>query len=67
MLCKMLPFELLYLLDFFVKPLTKITDTCCNGRVVEFKKNEWKKKNTKDGGGTYYLLKNGNLFVTLTT
>ena len=27
-----------------------------------FKKNEWKKKNTKDGGGTYYLLKNGNLF-----
>ena len=32
---KMLPFELLYLLDFFVKPLKKITDTC-KGRVVEF-------------------------------
>ena len=40
----LLPFELLYLLDFFVKPLKKISDTCCNGRVVEFKKNEWKNK-----------------------
>ena len=45
MFCKMLPFELLYLLDFFVKPLAKITDTCCKGRVVEFKKNEWKQEN----------------------
>ena len=27
-----------------------------------FKKNGCKNKNTKDGGGTYYLLKNGNLF-----
>ena len=43
--CKMLPFELLYLLDFFVKPLKKISDTCCMGRVVEFLKNEWKQEN----------------------
>ena len=37
--CKMLPFELLYsgyLLDFFAKPLKKISDTCYKGRDVEF-------------------------------
>ena len=27
-----------------------------------FKKNEWKKKNINDGGGIYYLLKNGLVF-----
>ena len=27
-----------------------------------FKKNEWKKKNINDGGGIYYILKNGQVF-----
>ena len=27
-----------------------------------FKKNEWKKENIKEGGGVYYLLKNGQIF-----
>ena len=27
-----------------------------------FKKNDWKKENFGEGGGTYYILKNGQLF-----
>ena len=27
-----------------------------------FKKNEWKKENVNDGGGIYYILKNGQVF-----
>ena len=27
-----------------------------------FKKNDWKKENFDEGGGTYYILKNGQLF-----
>ena len=29
---------------------------------VYFKKNEWKKQNTNEGGGIYHILKNGNVF-----
>ena len=27
-----------------------------------FKKNKWKKENVEEGGGVYYLLKNGQVF-----
>ena len=32
------------------------------GKVRYFKKNFWKKKDPKDGGGQYYILKNGQVF-----
>ncbi|RPG19144.1 MAG: oxygen-dependent coproporphyrinogen oxidase [Pelagibacteraceae bacterium TMED124] len=31
-------------------------------KIKYFQKNKWKKKNIKDGGGTYYLLKRGKVF-----